>query len=585
MKTIKSKFLLFSVIQIVVVVSATLAISYIYFYKALEQNYKASSAQTINQIAGSIDSYINDINKMSIAFHYTEAIKDFFNNNTSYFKDEEMVLENAQLYVDALVDMKTEIDGIYLLRNDGISTYRSSASIHHSPYAVNVNATELFDELKGNEYLVKIRRRLNSNQSVITFSRRFLNVQFKDKYCGVIVIDTNINMLQNIMGKINPKSSGQVFIEDKDGYLVYHPDKSLIGEKFEDVHLNNNIDRSSVSGNFLVNDKLGKRLVNYRTSNSTGWTIISVMEWDTLVRNATAMRDNIITVGILLSIISFITVSLFSYRLTKPLAQLKDSMERVKDGNFDDIKVTIGTNDEIGQLGRDFSDMLQNIRRLISQVVSEQNQKRVAEFKALQSQINPHFLYNTLESVIWMISSDKKNESIEMLNSFTNLMRISLSGGKEIISIKKELEHLSCYLMIQKVRYGSKMNVKFDINEDVYEYTIPKLTLQPIVENAIYHGIKNKKCSGHIKVIAKKMRDTIAFKIIDDGIGMKMEMMQKITNGLLPDSKGYGIANVNERIKLTYGQEYGMRFLSKYGKGTMVVINIPICKEGDAKSV
>lgn len=239
--------------------------------------------------------------------------------------------------------------------------------------------------------------------------------------------------------------------------------------------------------------------------------------------------------------------------------------------------------DEIGQLGHSFNKMVQEIERLIHMVYTEQKEKREAELKILQAQIKPHFLYNTLDTIQWMAQDRKAEDIVEIIGALTNLFRIGLSKGNEIIRLSEEIKHVESYLIIQMARYEGKLNYEIRVAEELEGCSVLKLILQPLVENAIYHGIKTKRGSGRIRIEAVKEHHKIRLRVEDDGLGMKPEQIEYVRMGLQgsenPEFKsGYGLFNVHERIRLTYGATYGVQVDSEYGKGTRIDVYLPFVK-------
>jgi two-component system sensor histidine kinase YesM len=255
----------------------------------------------------------------------------------------------------------------------------------------------------------------------------------------------------------------------------------------------------------------------------------------------------------------------------------------MKEAQEGDLTVSFNTmyNDEIGELGNSFNTMVKEISNLINLVQIEEKSKRIAEMNVLQAQIKPHFMYNTLDTIRWMAEEHNEKDIVEIIEAFTNLLRISLSKGKEIISVKEELNHVQSYLTIQKIRYEDKLDYEIEFDENIFNYNLIKLILQPLVENAIYHGIKEKRGNGKIVITGKFEGDSLCFTIKDNGKGIEEEVLDKINKMLVHSNEkgnemGYGIFNVNERIRLTYGEKYGLVYKSVYGEGTIVELRHPI---------
>ena len=251
---------------------------------------------------------------------------------------------------------------------------------------------------------------------------------------------------------------------------------------------------------------------------------------------------------------------------------------QVAEGDFE-TRAPVDSNDEIAVLALGFNDMAENMQGLIRKIKEDEGKMRRADLRLLQEQINPHFLYNTLDTIVWLIESNETEQAVDMVVTLSNFFRIVLSKGKEFITIREETEHIQSYLEIQQVRYHDIMEYDIRIDEAIYDYRIPKLTLQPIVENALYHGIKYKRAKGFIHVNGERDGDKIYLTVQDDGVGMDEEELvqirEEISRPCKETEKGFGLANVNERIRMYYGSEYGMSIESEKGRGTIVELVIP----------
>ena len=284
------------------------------------------------------------------------------------------------------------------------------------------------------------------------------------------------------------------------------------------------------------------------------------------------------------SVLLAIIVSMsFSVSFTRPIKQLARLMGDAETGNLDVRFEGWRAPVEIAALGQSFNSMIAKIRELLDLVVKQQREKRHAEIRTLQAQIKPHFLYNTLDTIRWMAEEKDAPEIGEMVGALTRLFRISLSRGREIIPLSEEAVHVQSYLYIQKVRYEDKLEYAIDIPESLHNMMVIKLILQPLVENAIYHGIKQKRGTGHIWVEARRQGDALRFTVKDDGAGMSQEACDRLNRELsdenaLPES-GYGIFNVNNRIRLSYGNSYGLHYAINELGGITVTMLCPATTE------
>ncbi|MBP3579142.1 MAG: sensor histidine kinase [Lachnospiraceae bacterium] len=269
--------------------------------------------------------------------------------------------------------------------------------------------------------------------------------------------------------------------------------------------------------------------------------------------------------------------------ITRPLQKLNEVTEQVAGGNLS-VRSDVHTGDEVGVLSESLNTMIDKINELLAQVTTEQVRLRKAEFELLQSQINPHFLYNTLDAIIWLAEAGEQKKVVSMVRSLSEFFRTSLNRGKDIIPLKEELQHVRSYLEIQQVRYQDILNYEINVpEEELGRYMIPKITIQPLVENALYHGIKNKRGSGKIEIRGRKQEEMLVIEIEDNGIGISKERLWQVKDGIqkkvLTGKDIYGLYNVNERIRLNFGEEYGIDIHSVYGEGTTVRILLPCMEE------
>ena len=296
-----------------------------------------------------------------------------------------------------------------------------------------------------------------------------------------------------------------------------------------------------------------------------------------------------ITSGILLVILvgAFAVSRKIVTGITEPIGELCDAAVAAGGGDFRIRAVKTGP-EEIEVLNKSFNQMVEKIGNLVEDIHTEELNLRAAELRVLQEQINPHFLYNTLDNIIWLAESKKTDEVVMMVSSLSTFFRTSLSKGREFVSVKEETEHIRSYLEIQQFRYRDILDYEIAIPEEYYGYEVIKLTLQPLVENALYHGIKNKRGKGHITVSAESCADVWIFKVKDNGIGMDKQRLTEVCAMLKEDGNtkkendGFGLFNVNQRIQLHYGTEYGLKVQSTYGEETEVWVRIPVRTESSS---
>ena len=292
-----------------------------------------------------------------------------------------------------------------------------------------------------------------------------------------------------------------------------------------------------------------------------------------------------VLIGVLIIVVAVSAVMIVS-GIIQPISQLNQATEKIAQGDFN-ARAQADSEDEVAELAVSFNKMAGSMQSLIDKVKEDERKMRKADLRLLQEQIQPHFLYNTLDTIVWLIESNEPDEAVTMVVTLSDFFREILSKGKEFISIKEEEKHISSYLQIQEMRYRDILEYDIQLDQVIYKYQILKLTLQPVVENALYHGIKYKRAKGCIHIHGEKEGDIIRLTVRDDGVGLDEEeleqLRQQIEKPCQETEKGFGLANVNERIHMYFGPEYGMKIQSQKGKGTTVEIVIPAILEAPAE--
>lgn len=399
---------------------------------------------------------------------------------------------------------------------------------------------------------------------------------------GVLLMDVNFKTIDDLFQRVSLGKKGYVYIIDESsGSIVYHPQQQLIyiGLKYENVEQA----LKFTFGRYTDHSTGEKRLITVKTVNNIGWKIIGVSYLDEIVSTQKDVSGFIIWLISFVILFLLLILAYMSLKISKPIKRLEKSMEQVEQGDFD-IHVDVQGGDEVEQLSRRFNLMVSRIRQLMDQIIHEQEAKRKTELEVLQAQINPHFLYNTLNSIVRMVGSGKNDDVITTITSLSRLFRISLSRGKTIITIQEEIEHVRNYLIIQRMRFKNKFDFRIEAEEAVLTCLMLKLILQPIVENAIYHGIEYSVDRGYIHISASIMDGKILLQVKDNGVGMTPDLLEHIRQGhvVSEGGSGVGINNVRQRIRLHYGEPYGLEFESQLEAGTTVSIWMPLLREEDS---
>ena len=391
----------------------------------------------------------------------------------------------------------------------------------------------------------------------------------------VLLVDMDYSSISRMMNQINESNSGQYYyLCDSNGEIIYHPSQIQISDGIVEE---NNAEAAKYKDGVYDESLDGEnRKVIVNAVSYTGWKLVGVIPYSTFTEGMLNIRYFIAMLMLLMAMMLVVINRVVSVRISSPILKLNESVKAYEAGEKPEIY--IGGSLEIRHLGHSIQSSYEQIDSLMKKIVLEQNERRKSELDALQSQINPHFLYNTLESITWMIEGERNDDAAFMISQLAKLFRISLSKGNTVITIKDELQHAQSYMNIQKVRYKNTFSVTFDVDPEICSYCTVKLILQPILENAINYGVSGMDDCGEIRVKGRMEEGRVILSVEDNGIGMSEEQVRL----LLTDSSrvhkhgsGVGLVNVNNRIQLLFGKEYGVIAESEPDEGTTISICIP----------
>ena len=394
---------------------------------------------------------------------------------------------------------------------------------------------------------------------------------------GILLLDMKYSVIRDVMKQINDCSGGiYYYLTSQDGEMIYHPrgtelnrglfeENSLDAAKYED-------------GTYEIRSGGQNETVIVGSVAYTGWKMIGVVPESVQAANYKNFRYYVFATILVLLVMLLEGNQLVSRKISKPIRELDASVKAHEAGGKPDIY--IGGSSEIRHLGHSVQKSYEQIEKLMDEIIRQQNERRKSELDALQSQINPHFLYNTLESITWMVEAQENEAAVRMISELAKLLRVSLSRGKTIIPIKDELQHSRSYMNIQLARYKERFKTEFRIDKEIENYCIVKLVIQPILENAIYYGVGNmdEDDDGMIIVTGEKRDEDILITIEDNGMGMREEVLENIltdSSKVPKHGSGVGVINVHSRIRLMFGEEYGLFIESEPDEGTKVTIRIP----------
>ena len=542
------------------------------FTRKAENLTVENSRQLLNQTTINLEDYLRNMRRISDAMYYT-VIK-----NTDI--GSESLEDSMNLLYEA---NKDKLVSVACYTNDGKLTEASPIATEKP--GVDVKSQKWFQdaagELENFHFSTPHVQNLFDDPSyryywVVSLSRTVELTRNGNTMLGVLLVDMNYSSIEQLLEKANTDTSGEyVYLMASDGEIIYHPKQNLI---HMGLYEENNTEAAGYEDTTVKENFHGeKRLVTVKTISYTGWKLISVVPMKSFSMGMTGMR-NLVVLLVALTVLAVVILNqMVSARISKPLRRLNDSVKEWEAGNMNP-DIYIGGSMEVEHLGKTLRSTVAQIRQLMDDIVVEQEEKRKSELDALQSQINPHFLYNTLDSIVWMITGERYDDAVFMITQLASLFRISLSKGKTVIKIEDEVKHARNYMNIQKIRYKNSFEVDFQIEEDILDGCIVKLVLQPLLENAIYYGMEFMDGEGEIHVRGYRKDKDVYLEVEDNGLGMPEEEAAELLNGKERPHKhgsGVGLVNVHSRLKLRFGEAYGLVIHSCPDEGMMVQIHIP----------
>lgn len=390
---------------------------------------------------------------------------------------------------------------------------------------------------------------------------------------GVILVDLDIKSIQNLVEDITMGQTGFGYIQDDQGKVLYAPKNKIVYRM--------NPQWFTEESNGQVRCSIGGQMYNviYSRSSYTDLTAVGVFDWGKTIQGAAQVRKASVLIAVIVAVFAFLCSMIFSVSITKPISNLSKLMKKAQTGNLT-VRFDNHYKGEIHQLGDAFNSMVVKIDELLKLVYQEQKDKREAELKILHEQIKPHFLYNTLDTIQWMAKGYHAQDIVDIVLALSSFFRISLSQGKEFISLEQEIAMVKSYLDIQKFRYEELFNYEIEVDPSILKCQVPRLSLQPLIENALYHGIKESECEhGMIWIKAYQEENEIFLRVEDNGAGMTAERCRQLNAWFSQkerekDVDAFGSLNVNDRVRMAYGEAYGLSYRLREGGGVIAELKV-----------
>ena len=526
----------------------------------------------IDQVNRSVENYLKTVMKLSDSLYYS-IIKNADLSDPSVGERFNLLYENNMDQTDSIALFST--DGELLESVPALRVRNNLDVTREAWFSYTLDRTE-----NQHFFLPQVQQIFESSSDqyrwVIPMTRVVEITKGTDTVQGILLIHLNYTGLKLLLDGVTLGNEGYIYLIDGNGEIIYHPRAQLIDSGLE--HENNRAVSEYRDGIYQETFHGEERVITVKSVGYTGWKLIGVAPRQTVSLNSLKTQLLVVFVAAFILFLMSLVNSYISSRITTPIRKLELSVNEIEKGNLN-AKVDAEGSYEIRHLGQSVQNMAKQIQVLMADIVSEHEKKRKQEFDTLQSQINPHFLYNTLDIILWMIENEKPDQAVKAVTALARFFRISLSRGKSIITVKDELEHVRNYLMIQHMRFKNRFSYTIEAEDEVLELASLKLMLQPLVENAIYHGMEFMDGDGEIFISAWKEGEDLYLKVSDNGLGMTEEQVARLFSDTphtgSSRGSGIGVKNVNERIRLYFGSEYGLSIESEPDEGTVVTIHLP----------
>lgn len=531
-----------------------------------------NSEQLLEQTAINLETYLRSMRRISDAMKY------------GVIKGRDLSQENLDESMNLIYEAnKDNLISIACYTRDGKLVSAAPVTTQKDDLDVTEQRwfTDALEKLENIHFSTPHVQNLFDNYSfryywVVSLSQAVELTDHANSEIGVLLVDMNYSSIERLLQKANTKAyDTYCYLMDSNGEIIYHPKQKLI---YNNLYEENNITAISYDDGSVEEEFHGeKRIVTVKTVSYTGWKLVRVVPMSVFEMGISDMRLVVILFVALAMLMIIVINQLVSARIAMPLKKLNDSVKDLESGNMNP-DIYVGGSLEVEHLGMTLRSTVEQLRQLMDDIVKEQEKKRKSELDALQSQINPHFLYNTLDSIVWMIEGERYQDAVFMITQLASLFRISLSRGKTIISIADEIKHAKNYMNIQKVRYKNSFSVEFDIDEEIMQCCTVKLVIQPLLENAIYYGVEGMDGDGEIKVKGYRKDQDIYIEVSDNGFGMPQDVVGALLteNERVPKKgSGVGLINVYNRIRLRFGNAYRLEIESIPDEGTIVRIHLP----------
>lgn len=570
--SLQHKILAFTLLLVMVPLFALGLISYMKSSEIVTQKVGVSDLNTVGQIGNNLELMIAYIQDTSLFLIQNEEMRGFLKLPSSAPRDAvDRAKANTEQLLAHLLSNKAYVDSVYIQGFNGVAIDTKAARKELEPGTI-----ERLTQRKGGGVweageVVKFD---GKPVRVLSYMRIVKDINNLSDDLGVLKINLNVDELAGLFANQQVGRTETFYLTDEkhDVIAASAPDaagtplSAELAERISTLNAKQGYDTVSVRDETYL-------LTSYRIAG-LGWNVIHQVPLKELLKDNTVIPQLLLVTAVVTFLVCAVFAYLFSKRIILPVKRLGTLMGFVEEENFD-MQANVSGNDEIAQLGRSFNKMVHRLKELVSEVYTAQIRRKEAELKALQAQINPHFLYNTLDTIYWMSRMERAFGTAQLVESLSKLFRLSLNSGRELTTVRQETEHLRHYIVIQQKRYEDMIAFQLDVAEEALPCQTVKLILQPLVENAIVHGIEKKGGDGTVRVAVYKDNEQLVFEVADDGAGADLVELERLLIQAEEENRGFGIKNVNDRIQLYFGERYGLEFVRNDAGGTTVFVRQP----------
>lgn len=561
----------------------------------IEANTVTYASQLSDRMMSKLDDYMQDMKKISIIPSYLDEIKEGMKLSNDLYRPAEAgrQLSNTELQSRSLEIQRKISNSVHFLNNikSGTNSFYMFDKYGHVYYEtknqrIRSDLSSVYPEWRDKAYKAhgtpvlvstqEVSHSPNSKRYVFTVVRELIDPATYDDL-GMIALDANISVIENIVQDLDKATKGKTIIIDNDGAVIYDSEQKYLTQSWSRTDL---LQQTVNAQGSIHTTQDGQRvLMIYKQSTETGWRVMISIPEKHLMADAVRTRNYTILAAVVTMSFALLISLVLVFALTRPLRALVRMMKEVQTGNMN-VVFPVVRRDEVGLVGSAFNRMIDRVKTLISDIVEMEKRKKEAELQSLQLQINPHFIYNTLESIRMTAVLNDDNEVGDMTSLLGKLLRYSIHAGMETVPLEQEWDHLKKYVQLLNYRYGDRFRLQLPADANI-PMSVMKLLFQPIVENAVYHGFDETKPNMTIRIDHRIEGADHLFAVSDDGVGMDEDRLARLRASLREppaewDGRGIGLRNVHERLKLRYGEAYGIVIDSRLGAGTTVTVRIPV---------